>query len=374
MEMHHGKFGKMEKKINIEEIFKNKTILVTGHTGFIGTWMSLWLYMLGAKIIGYSQKPPTKPSIFEIIKIKKDITHTSGNVNNFHNLQKVVKIHKPEFVFHLAAESIVRESYEHPLITLQTNVMGTANVLEAIKNSSVKSCVMMTSDKCYENKEFGRVFNENDPMGGNDPYSASKGAAELIIASYQKSFFGNKNNETGIASVRAGNVIGGGDWAKDRLLPDCFRALNSRKKISIRNPNSIRPWQFVLEPISGMLHLAENLRKNPKQFSEPWNFGPSLSSKRYTVDEIVKKVIGIWGKNNVIAYDKKNNVKLHEAKSLMLNSTKAKKYLNWKSVYSNNESIFETTEWYKNYFNKNNMRDFTMKQIQQYMKKLNGIR
>jgi len=218
----------VKKMYDFEKQFKNKIILVTGHTGFIGTWISLWLYILGAKVIGYSQKPPTKPSMFEIIKIKKNIKHISGDINNYHKLQEIIKRNKPEYVFHLAAETIVRESYEHPLKTFQTNVMGTANVLEAIKNSSVKSCIIMTSDKCYENKEVGHVFNENDPMGGNDPYSASKGAAELVIAAYRKSFF--KNKQVGIASVRAGNVIGGGDWAKDRLVPDCFRALYSEKK------------------------------------------------------------------------------------------------------------------------------------------------
>ncbi len=364
--MRHGRFGKMRRNVNLEKDFRNKTILVTGHTGFIGTWMSLWLYMLGAKVIGYSQKPPTKPSMFETIKIKKNIKHISGDVNDFHKLQKVIINNKPEFVFHLAAESLVRESYERPLKTFQTNVMGTANVLESIKNSSVKSCIIMTSDKCYENKELGRPFNESDPMGGNDPYSASKGAAELVIASYRNSFF--KNKQIGIASVRAGNVVGGGDWAKDRLIPDCFKSLQSNKKIILRNPSSVRPWQFVLEPISGMFSLA---REKPSQFSEPWNFGPSASSKKLTVDEIVRKVIHEWDKKGV-KYGTKNNT-FHEAGILRLDSSKAIKNLNWKSVYSINEVVFETTDWYKNYFNKNNMRDITMDQIKKYMKKMINV-
>ena len=362
--MHHGNFGNMRININLEKDFRNKTVLVTGHTGFIGTWMSLWLHMLGAKVIGYSQKPPTNPSMFETIKIKKNIEHVIGDINNFERLHKTIKDNKPEFVFHLAAESLVRESYEQPLKTFQTNVMGTANVLESIKNSSVKSCVIMTSDKCYENMELGRAFKESDSMGGNDPYSASKGAAELVTAAYRHSFF--KNNKIGIASVRSGNVIGGGDWSTDRLIPDCFRSLYQNKIISIRNPNAVRPWQFVLEPISGMLSLALHLRKNPKQFSEPWNFGPA-SSKKLTVEQIVKKIIQQWGNGKYKNNFNKKDKEYRESKILMLNSKKAKKLLGWNSVYTNNESLFETIEWYKQYCGKNNMKEFTIKQIQKYM-------
>ena len=365
--MHHGNFGNMKTNVNIEKDFRNKIILVTGHTGFIGTWMSLCLHMLGAKVIGYSQKPPTNPSMFETIKIKKDIKHIIGDINNFSKLHKTIKDNKPEIIFHLAAESIVRKSYDHPLKTFQTNVMGTANILESIKNSSVKSCIIMTSDKCYDNRELGRAFKESDSMGGNDPYSASKGAAELVTAAYRHSFF--KNNKIGIASVRSGNVIGGGDWSTDRLIPDCFRSLYQNKIILIRNPNAVRPWQFVLEPISGMLSLSLHLRKNPTEFSEPWNFGPS-SSKKINVEEIVKKIIQQWGKGKYIKNSNKNNKKYDEAKILTLNSTKAKKLLNWNSVYTNNESIYETSEWYKQYGDKKNMKEFTIKQIQKYMNKM----
>jgi CDP-glucose 4,6-dehydratase len=358
------------KKQNIQNDFKNKIVLVTGHTGFIGTWMSLWLDLLGAKVIGYSQNPPTKPSIFEIIKLKKNITHVIGDINNFKKLQQTIKTTKPEFVFHLAAQAIVRESYDDPLKTFQTNVMGTANILESIKNSSVNSCIIMTSDKCYENRELGRAFKEDDSMGGNDPYSASKGAAELVTTAYRNSFFNNK--KIGIASVRSGNVIGGGDWSVDRLIPDCFRSLYQNKTISIRNPNAVRPWQFVLEPIFGMLSLSLHLRKNPTQFSEPWNFGPA-SSKKLTVEQIVKQIIHQWGKGKYKKNPSKKDKEYHEAKVLRLNSTKAKKLLNWKSVYTNNDSLFETVEWYKQYYGKNNMKEFTIKQIQKYMNKVNGV-
>jgi len=359
-----GKLGNMK----IQNDFKNKTVLITGHTGFIGTWMSLWLNSLGAKVIGYSLNPSTKPSIFEIVKLKKNITHIVGDVTNFKKLQQTIKTNKPEFVFHLAAQAIVCESYDNPLMTFQTNVMGTANILESIKNSSVKSCVIMTSDKCYENLENGRAFRESDSMGGNDPYSASKGAAELITAAYRHSFF--NNNKIGIASVRAGNVIGGGDWSTDRLIPDCFRSLSKNKIISIRNPNSIRPWQFVLEPIFGMLSLSLHLRKNPTQFSEPWNFGPH-SNKKMTVEDVVRKIIQQWGKGKYNKKSNKNNEEYHEAKILMLNSAKAKKLLNWNSLYSNSESLFETIEWYRQHHGgKTDMNEFTLKQIQKYMEKI----
>jgi len=355
------------KNQNIKNDFKNKTVLVTGHTGFIGTWMSLWLNLVGAKVIGYSLNPTTKPSIFEIIDLKKKITHVNGDITNFKKLQQTIKTNKPEFVFHLAAQAIVRESYDHPLTTFQTNVMGTANILEAIKNSSVKSCIIMTSDKCYDNKELNRAFKESDPMGGNDPYSASKGAAELVTTAYRNSFF--KNNKIGIASVRAGNVIGGGDWSADRLIPDCFRSLYKNKIISIRNPDAVRPWQFILEPISGMLSLALHLKKNPVKFSEPWNFGPT-SNKRMTVEQIVKQIIQQWGKGEYIKKSNKKDKEYHESKILRLNSTKANKSLNWNSVYTNNESLFETTEWYKQYYDKNDMKEFSIKQIQKYMNKM----
>ena len=366
MEISHGNLGNMKNQ-TIQNDFKNKTVLVTGHTGFIGTWMCLWLNYLGANVIGFSLKPSTKPSIFEIVKIKKNITHVIGDVTDFRKLQQIIKTNKPEFVFHLAAQAIVRESYESPLETFQTNVMGTANILESIKNSSVKSCIIMTSDKCYENMELGRAFKENDSMGGNDPYSASKGAAELVTAAYRHSFF--KNKKIGIASIRSGNVIGGGDWSKDRLIPDCFRSLYENKIISIRNPNAIRPWQFVLEPILGMFWLSLHLRKNPSQFSEPWNFGPT-SNKKFTVEQIVKKIIQQSSKGKYRKKFNKRDKEYHEADTLMLNSTKAKKLLNWRSIYTNNESLFETIEWYEQYYDKKDMKEFSIKQIQKYMKKV----
>jgi len=362
----HGNLGNMKIQ-NIKNDFKNKTVLVTGHTGFIGTWMSLWLNSLGAKVIGYSLNPSTTPSIFEIVKLKKNIIHVTGDVTNFKKLQQTIKMHKPEFVFHLAAQAIVRESYDDPLTTFQTNVMGTANILESIKNSSVHSCIIMTSDKCYENKELSHGFKEDDPMGGNDPYSASKGSAELVTASFRHSFF--RNNKIGIATVRAGNVIGGGDWSADRLIPDCFRSLYQNKTIAIRNPDAVRPWQFVLEPIFGMLLLSLHLQKNPSQFSEPWNFGP-ISNKKLTVEQIVEKIIHQMGRGKYKKIFNKKDKEYPEAMTLMLNSKKAKKLLEWRTIYTNNESLFETIEWYKQYYAENDMNKFTLKQIQKYMDKV----
>ena len=369
--MLHGKFGKLSSKNLFKGIYEGKTVLVTGHTGFIGSWLTLWLQSLGAKVVGYSLEPPTKPSLFETLSLENEITHIIGDIQDKQNLSDNIEKHKPEIVIHLAAQPLVRVSYEDPVETFRTNILGTVNILDSIRKLDyVKACVVMTSDKCYENRELGRAFKEYDPMGGNDPYSASKGAAELVTTAYRNSFF--KNNKIGIASVRAGNVIGGGDWSTDRLIPDCFRSLYQNKTVSIRNPNAVRPWQFVLEPIFGMLSLALHLRKNPTQFSEPWNFGPA-SNKKLIVEEIVKKIIQQWGKGKYKKNSTKKDKKYHEATTLRINSKKAKKLLNWNSVYTNNESIFETVEWYKQYYGKNDMKEFSINQIQKYMNEVNGI-
>ena len=368
MGMHYGRFGNMQKEF--AKIFKGKTVLVTGHTGFIGTWMSLWLSLLGSKVIGFSDSIPTNPSMFETIHVQNDIHHIIGDVNNISQIRSIIKKRKPDIIIHLAAQSLVRESYSDPSKTFQTNVIGTLNVLESIRNSSVKSCIIMTSDKCYLNKNSGQAFIENDPLGGNDPYSASKGAAELVTHAYRNSFF--KQNNVGIATIRAGNVFGGGDWAKDRLIPDCIRSLILGKKIMIRNPNSVRPWQFVLEPISGIFYLLEKLNKNPNQFSEAWNFGPNISSKKLRVGELVTNVINEWGEGKWMKDSKSN--KYHEANSLMLNSSKAKRLLNWKPIYTINESTAETVEWYHKYReNKEDMKEFTIKQIMRYVTKAENM-
>ena len=235
--------------------FKNKKILVTGHTGFQGAWLSFWLNLLGASVIGFSLPPPTKPSLFEILELENNITHIIGNVQNLDELKSVISSNQPNFVFHLAAQPLVRNSYSEPLETFSTNVLGTANILDCTKNfASIKGCIVYTSDKCYENTGTNKVYTESDCLGGNDPYSASKACAEIVANSYRTSFFNEADTNT--ATIRAGNVIGGGDWAKDRLIPDFIRAITNHHQIKIRNPEHVRPWQFVLEPLSGMLWLA----------------------------------------------------------------------------------------------------------------------
>ena len=277
----------MPQKI-FDGVFKGKTVLVTGHTGFIGSWLTLWLNQLGANVIGYSLNPPTNPSLFDILNFGNDITNVISDIRDKEKLFETVKKYEPEFVFHLAAQSLVRDSYENPLDTFEVNVLGTANVLDVLRfSSSVKVALIMTSDKCYDNKINDRVHVEDDPMGGIDPYSASKGAAELITSSYRNSFFDPRDHKMSVSTIRAGNILGGGDWAKDRIVPDSIRAIIKNQNIRIRNPDSIRPWQYVLEPISGMLWLASKMRSNKKEFNQSWNFGPNIEQKLLTVKEIV---------------------------------------------------------------------------------------
>ena len=358
-------------------IFKNKTILVTGHTGFIGSWLVLWLQSLGAKVIGYSLEPPTKPSLFETLGLENEIIHIIGDIQDKQNLSDNIEKHKPEIVIHLAAQSLVRASYEDPSETFQTNILGAVNILDSIRKLDyVKACVIMTSDKCYQNLNSNHFHKETDPLGGNDPYSASKGAAEIITNSFRNSFFNTEKNHdksTGIASVRAGNVIGGGDWARDRIIPDCITALTTDKKIRVRNPLSIRPWQFVLEPISGILWLSSKLYTNPKTYSTAWNFGPNQTNK-ITVEKIVQNIIKIWNRGDWVDVSKESKDQSIESVSLLLDSTKALNSLEWKTIYSLETAINETISWYKSYYNNDAlMRELSINQIKHYSKKANQI-
>ena len=346
-----------------DRFYQGKTIFVTGHTGFQGSWLSLWLTLLGAKVIGYSLPPPTNPSLFDSLKIKKNIVNNIQDINNKDKLFSILSKYNPDMVIHLAAQSLVRKSYELPLETFTTNVIGTANLLDSIRDiPSVKSCIVMTSDKAYENKEWDYAYRENDPMGGHDPYSASKGAAELIVSSYRRSFY-NKKNSPGIASVRAGNVIGGGDWSQDRLIPDCIRSLQSNKKITLRNPKSIRPWQYVLESLSGLLLIGSKLSKNSQRFGRAWNIGP-MTTNDISVKSIVEKIIKKWGSGTINI--KRNN--LHEAKYLRLDSSNIANILKWKPTYNIEESITETVKWYvANDSNNKLIHDYTVSQIEDYI-------
>ena len=358
-------------------IFKNKTVFVTGHTGFIGSWLVLWLQSLDARVIGYSLEPPTKPSLFETLGLENEITHIIGDIQDKQNLSDNIEKHKPEIVIHLAAQPLVRVSYEDPVETFRTNILGTVNILDSIRKLDyVKACVVMTSDKCYQNLDANRFHKETDPLGGSDPYSASKGAAEIITNSFRNSFFNTEKNHdksTGIASVRAGNVIGGGDWARDRIIPDCITALTTDKKIRVRNPLSIRPWQFVLEPISGILWLSSKLYTNPKKYSEAWNFGPNQMNNT-TVEKVVQNVIKIWNKGDWVDVSKESKDQSIESVSLLLDSTKALNSLEWKTIYSFETAINETISWYKSYYNNDAlMRELSINQIKHYSKKANQI-
>lgn len=375
--MRLGKFGNMTVQDDLERAFNGKTVFVTGHTGFIGSWFCLWLRSLGAKIIGYSLKPATKPSLFEILKLEKEITHIIGNVQDLSFLHECMSKHRPDMVFHLAAQPLVRLSYSKPIETFQTNIMGTVNLLESVRKvSSVKTCVIMTSDKCYENRGISYGYKESDPMGGHDPYSASKGATELVTSSYKRSFF-DKNitsHSVAISTIRAGNVIGGGDWADERIVPDCIRSLTSGKSIPIRNPNSVRPWQYVLEPILGIILLVLQMSKNPTKFSQAWNFGPLISDKLTTVTDLVNQIISEWGSGEWIDVSEDSN-DLHEAELLVLDPTKAVESLGWLPTYSIKEAIHETMSWYKiNLEGKTNMKEFSLNQIQNYLSKSNLVK
>ena len=368
--MPHGKFGKLSSKSMFKGIYKDRTVLVTGHTGFIGSWLVLWLQSLGAKVVGYSLESSTKPSLFETLGLENEITHIIGNVQDNQNLSDNIEKYKPEIVIHLAAQPLVRVSYEDPVETFRTNILGTVNILDSIRKSgSVSSCVVMTSDKCYQNLDADRFHKETDPLGGSDPYSASKGAAEIITNSFRNSFF-NKSN---IATVRAGNVIGGGDWAKDRIVPDCIRALTTNKKIMVRNPSSIRPWQFVLEPISGILWLGSKLYTKPEKYSEAWNLGPNQTSN-ITVETVVQNIIRIWDKDGSekgswLDTSKESKNQPNESISLLLDSTKALTSLEWKTIYSFETAINETVSWYKSYYNNDtSMKELSVHQIEQYSK------
>ncbi len=350
------------------DVYKNTRVLLTGHTGFKGSWLAIWLTKLGAKVCGYSLKPNTVPSMFESLKISEKI-HQSiiGDILDETLLSKTIQDFKPKIVFHLAAQPLVRLSYTEPLLTYKTNVIGTLNVLEASRSTpSVKAFVNVTTDKCYENKEIKRGYREDDPMGGYDMYSSSKGCVEIMSSSFRRSFL-QEEKSMALATARAGNVIGGGDWSQDRLIPDCARAINQGIDIKIRNPGSVRPWQHVLEPLSGYLLLGQKLLQDGKKYADGFNFGPSEDAV-LTVSDVAQKFIQNYGKGKITVGEKSQ---LHEAELLMLNIDKAKNILNWVPTFTANEAIDLTVEWYKHFYDKDiDMYDFTIAQITEYEEKL----
>jgi len=358
----------MSKKI-FGGIFKDKTVLVTGHTGFMGSWLTLWLNHLGANVMGYSLKPPTEPSLFESLKLNDSMNSMIADIREREILIDACKKNKPDIIFHLAAQSLVRQSYDEPAITFETNVLGTVHILEAIrKNNDTKVAIIMTSDKCYENKEINYAYKETDPLGGFDPYSASKGAVELVTSSYRNSFFNPKDfgkHGVSLSTSRIGNVIGGGDWAKNRLIPDSIRSLSTKQDIHIRNPTAVRPWQHVLESISGLFCLSKKMWDNPSLYAQPWNFGPLINNENITVSQLTSQIISEWGSGN---WNEVSHDEHHEANLLMLDSSKAIEKLDWHPVYSIKDGVSKTISWYKEYFtNNDHMQEFTQNQILEYV-------
>lgn len=331
-------------------IYKNKNVLVTGHTGFKGSWLVFWLEKMGANTLGYSLEPYTKPNHFSMLEL--NCKSVIGDIRDGEKLNKIFSEFRPDIVFHLAAQPLVRLSYKEPIETLETNIIGTAKVFEACKNTaSVKAIVNVTSDKCYDNKEWVWGYRENDPMGGYDPYSASKGCAELVANCYRNSYFNlqkyGKEHDVLLASCRAGNVIGGGDWSDDRLIPDIMRAVSEGRKVSIRNPKATRPWQHVLEPLSGYLAVGQKLLEGKKEFADGWNFGPSDEGS-ICVEEVVRHIKKSWDKIDYEINIDQNQP--HEANLLKLDCSKAFSLLKWKNVWDAETTFEKTTSWYKGFY------------------------
>ena len=362
------------------DIFSNfysgKKVLVTGHTGFKGSWLTTWLHSLGAEVVGVGLDPYSDRDNFVLTKIGEKIkADIRADIRDGNRMKEIFAEYQPEIVFHLAAQPLVRLSYEIPVETYETNVMGTINILEAIRaTDSVKVGVMITTDKCYENKEQIWGYRENEPMGGYDPYSSSKGAAEIAISSWRRSFFNPEDYEKhgkSIASVRAGNVIGGGDWALDRIIPDSIRALEGEKPIEIRSPKSIRPWQHVLEPLGGYMLLAKKMWDDPTEYCEGWNFGPRMESIS-TVWDVATKVVENYYPHipnpSSLLKDLSDPTALHEAKLLMLDISKAKFRLGWEPRLNINQTVALTSDWYKRYRSEDPY-NLTLSQIQEYIQK-----
>ncbi|MDR0733049.1 MAG: CDP-glucose 4,6-dehydratase [Dysgonamonadaceae bacterium] len=348
-------------------VYSNKRVLITGHTGFKGSWLAIWLHALGAKVWGYALNPYSEKDNFVLSGIGEQIENDiRGDIRDRKKLHEVFTICQPEIVFHLAAQPLVRLSYEHPVETYETNVMGSVNVLEEVRQcSATKIAIMITTDKCYENREQWWGYRENEALGGYDPYSSSKGAAEIAISAWRRSFmnplFYEKHGKA-LASVRAGNVVGGGDWAADRIVPDCIRAIEAGKPVEVRFPQAVRPWQHVLEPLSGYLTLGAKLWSNPTKFAEAWNFGPSLDSI-VPVWDVARMVVEFYGAG--MLKDASNPDALHEAKLLALDISKARYELGWTPKWNIRTTIAKTVEWYAHY-QKENVYQLCLKQITEY--------
>ena len=353
--------------MNDEIFWQGKKVFITGHTGFKGSWLCLWLNSLGAEVTGYALEPPTQPSLFELCGIDKLVKSVIGDIRDLNKLSTTMRESAAGIVFHMAAQPLVRDSYNLPVETYETNVMGTVNLLEAVRNCSrVKAVINITTDKCYENMHQERGYHENDPLGGYDPYSSSKACSELITSAYRNSYFNIHkfiDHKVGLASARAGNVIGCGDWANDRLVCDFIKAILENRKLTIRNPRAIRPWQHVLEPLSGYLELAEKLYANGQAYAEAWNFGP-VDQDAMTVEWIVKRLCEKWG--GVAAYEIDSRKHPHETNTLKLDCSKAKEKLGWRPRWKLEKAIDSIIEWTKAYHEKQDVKEVCLKQIQEY--------
>ncbi|MFM2322826.1 MAG: CDP-glucose 4,6-dehydratase, partial [Pseudomonadota bacterium] len=350
------------------EFWQGKKVFITGHTGFKGSWLSLWLQSLGAEVIGISLAPPTQPNFFEIVQLSQGMISILGDIRDFQLVQATLRKYKPEIVIHMAAQSLVRYSYLAPIETYATNVMGTVNLLEAARLSdSVKVLINVTSDKCYENKELLRGYREEDRLGGYDPYSNSKACSELVTQAYSRSYL--KNLGINIATARAGNVIGGGDWAKDRLVPDIVNACIKQQDILLRYPDALRPWQHVLEPLNAYLILAKQLYESSPGYTDAWNFGPDENQALKTVSWLAERIIQNWG--CTIKWIKSTQAHKHEASLLKLNSSKANLNLAWKPCWDIETAISHTIGWYKDYIRGEGMQKKSLAQISEFLEKYN---
>jgi CDP-glucose 4,6-dehydratase len=352
----------MIDNITMKEFYKNKKILVTGHTGFIGSWLTKWLTLFNANICGYSLGPPSKPNMYEILNLNSVIKDVRYDIRNTDRLRRVLQEFQPEIVFHLAAQPIVLQAYDNPMETFDVNVAGTVNLLNELRKiKSVKTIIVITSDKSYHNNEWVYPYRENDALGGKDPYSASKSCQDIVINSFRDSYF--ETAEIGISSIRAGNVIGGGDWGKYRIIPDIARAIENDDFVKLRNPDSVRPWQYVLDPISGMLFLAYRMHEN-QRFSGAWNFGPEPQSAK-TVKELTEKFIEYYEKGK---YEIERTSDHIESSYLQIDISKARKELGWEPLFDFNNAVKKTADWYKSYIkNSTVINILTERQINEYV-------